>query len=160
MLSLTILLSRPFLASLSHVAFRLVSAHSGSSHKGGRRAVMADVAKLAGVSQQTVSRVINGSGDVRAATRERVRHAVEMLDYRPNSAARALATGRSRTLGVVRVDTALYGPSSTLFGIERAAHAAGYHVSVASQRWLDLDSTLRAVERLRTQGIEGILVIG
>ncbi len=121
---------------------------------------MADVAKLAGVSHRTVSRVVNGSTDVRAETRERVLAAMTMLDYRPNSAARALATGRSQALGVVRVDTALYGPSSTLFGIERAAHAAGYHVSVASQRWLDLDSTLRAVERLRTQGVDGILVIG
>ena len=121
---------------------------------------MADVAKLAGVSHQTVSRVVNGSTDVRAATRERVLAAMTMLDYRPNSMARALATGRSHALGVVRVDTALHGPSSTLFGIERAAHAAGYHVHVASQRWLDLDSTLRAVERLRSQGVDGILVIG
>lgn len=121
---------------------------------------MADVAKLAGVSQQTVSRVVNGSADVHPATRERVRSAMQMLDYRPNPAARALATGRSRTVGVVRVDTALHGPSSTLYGIERAAHAAGYHVSVASQRWLDLDSTLHAVERLRSQGVDGILVVG
>jgi DNA-binding LacI/PurR family transcriptional regulator len=121
---------------------------------------MADVAKLAGVSHQTVSRVVNGSTDVRASTRERVEAAMTMLDYRPNSMARALATGRSHALGVVRVDTALYGPSSTLFGIERAAHAAGYHVHVASQRWLDLDSTERAVERLRSQGVDGILVIG
>jgi DNA-binding LacI/PurR family transcriptional regulator len=121
---------------------------------------MADVAKLAGVSHQTVSRVVNGSADVRAETRERVLAAMTLLDYRPNSMARALATGRSQALGVVRVDTALHGPSSTLFGIERAAHAAGYHVHVASQRWLDLDSTLRAVERLRSQGVDGILVIG
>src|SRR4051794_25959671 len=121
---------------------------------------MADVAKLAGVSHQTVSRVVNGSADVRADTRQRVLAAMTMLDYRPNSAARALASGRSHTLGVVRVDTALHGPSSTLFGIERAAHAAGYNVSVASQRWLDVESTRRAVERLRSQGVDGLLVIG
>src|SRR4051794_9759598 len=120
---------------------------------------MADVAKLAGVSLQTVSRVVNGRADVSALTRERVEAAMAMLDYRPNSAARALASGRTSTLGVVRVDTALHGPSSTLFGIERAAHAAGYHVSVASQRWLDLDSTLDAVTRLRVQGVDGIIVI-
>src|SRR3954452_13401644 len=120
---------------------------------------MADVAKLAGVSQQTVSRVVNGSADVRATTRERVLAAMTMLDYRPNSAARALATGRSQTLGVVRVDTALHGPACTLFGIERAAHAAGYHVAVASQSWLDVDSTPAAVERLRDQGVDGSLVV-
>jgi DNA-binding LacI/PurR family transcriptional regulator len=121
---------------------------------------MADVAKLAGVSLQTVSRVVNGRAEVSAATRERVAAAMAMLDYRPNSAARALASGRTSTLGVVRVDTALHGPSCTLWGIERAAHASGYHVSVASQRWLDLDSVMEAVERLRRQGVDGIVVVG
>ncbi len=57
---------------------------------------MTDVAKLAGVSHQTVSRVINGSPQVRPATRERVLAAMAELDYRPNSAARALVTGRSQ----------------------------------------------------------------
>src|SRR6185312_6230697 len=89
-----------------------------------RPAVMADVAKLAGVSHQTVSRVINSSLQVRPETRERVLAAMRKLDYRPNSVARALATGRSRTLGVVSFDTTLYGPASTLFAIHRAAHEA------------------------------------
>src|SRR3954470_5435066 len=86
-----------------------------------RPAVMADVAHLAGVSHQTVSRVING-GVVAAETRQRVLAAIRMLDYRPNSAARTLASGRSRTIGVVSFNTVLYGPASTLLGIERAAH--------------------------------------
>ena len=90
-----------------------------------RAAVMADVAKLAGVSHQTVSRVINGSDHVRDETRDRVVAAMRMLDYRPNSVARALATGRSKTVGVVTFDTTLYGPASTLFGLERAAHESG-----------------------------------
>ena len=60
-------------------------------------AVMYDVARLAGVSHQTVSRVINGSEHVRAETRDRVLAAMRQLDYRPNSQARALVTGRSRT---------------------------------------------------------------
>jgi DNA-binding LacI/PurR family transcriptional regulator len=71
---------------------------------------MADVAKLAGVSLQTVSRVINDHPHVRAATRERVQEAMRKLEYRPNPLARALVTGRSRTLGVVSFDTPLYGP--------------------------------------------------
>ena len=75
-----------------------------------RAAVMADVAKLAGVSHQTVSRVINGSSHVRPETRQRVEAAMRHLDYRPSSVARALVTGRSRTLGVVSFDTTLYGP--------------------------------------------------
>ena len=124
-----------------------------------RPAVMADVAKLAGVSNQTVSRVINASDHVRDETRTRVLEAMRMLDYRPNSVARALATGRSKTVGVVTFDTTLYGPASTLFGLERAAHALGYFVSVASLRALDRTALLEAVTRLRSQGVEGILVI-
>jgi DNA-binding LacI/PurR family transcriptional regulator len=124
-----------------------------------RMPVMADVAKLAGVSHQTVSRVINGSAHVRPETRRRVMEAMGALDYRPNPAARALVTGRSGTLGVVGFDTTLYGPASTLFAIEQAAHAAGYFITVVSMAVLDRDSLLAAVDRLRLQGVDGILVI-
>jgi DNA-binding LacI/PurR family transcriptional regulator len=124
-----------------------------------RAPVMADVARVAGVSHQTVSRVLNDSVHVRAETRERVLRAMRELDYRPNPVARALVTGRSRTLGVVSFDTTLYGPASTLFGIERAAHEEGYFVSIISVRSLDRESVLSAVERLRAQGVDGILII-
>src|SRR4051812_14822929 len=124
-----------------------------------RSAVMADVARLAGVSHQTVSRVINDSVHVRSETRERVLAAMRELDYRPNSMARALVTGRSRTLGVVSFDTTLYGPASTLFAIEQAAHSAGYFITIVSMLVLDRASVLGAVERLRVQGVDGILVI-
>jgi DNA-binding LacI/PurR family transcriptional regulator len=96
---------------------------------------------------------------VRAATRQRVEDAMRKLEYRPNPVARALVTGRSRTLGVVSFDTTLFGPASTLFGIERAAHDADYFVSIVSLRSLDRSSVMSAVERLRAQGVDGILVI-
>jgi DNA-binding LacI/PurR family transcriptional regulator len=124
-----------------------------------RRAVMADVGRLAGVSHQTVSRVINGSTHVRPETRERVLKAMVELGYRPNPVARALVTGRSRTLGVVSFDTTLYGPASTLVGIERAAHEAGYFIIVASLKALDRPSVADAIERLRRHGVDGILAI-
>jgi len=124
-----------------------------------RAPVMSDVGRLAGVSHQTVSRVINGSPHVRPETRKRVLAAMEELGYRPNSVARALVTGRSQTLGVVSFDTTLYGPASTLFGIERAAHEAGYFIIVASLKALNRSSVTDAVERLRRQGVDGILVI-
>jgi DNA-binding LacI/PurR family transcriptional regulator len=124
-----------------------------------RAVVMADVAKLAGVSLQTVSRVINDSPHVREETRERVQDAMRKLEYRPNPVARALVTGRSRTLGVVSFDTTLYGPASTLFGIERAAHEADYFVSIVSLRSLTSAAVVSAVERLRDQGVDGILVV-
>src|SRR5436305_529388 len=124
-----------------------------------RVAVMSDVGRLAGVSHQTVSRVINGSPQVRPETRRRVIMAMRELDYRPNSTARALVTGRSRMVGVVSFDTTLYGPASTLFGIERAAHESGYFVIVASLEALDRGSVVDAVERLRLHGVAGILMI-
>ena len=85
-----------------------------------RPPVMADVARLAGVSHQTVSRVLNDHPNVRPQTRDNVLAAIAELGYRPNAAARTLVTRRTRTLGVVSFDTTLYGPASMLYGIERA----------------------------------------
>lgn len=124
-----------------------------------RAPVMSDVAKLAGVSHQTVSRVLNGSDRVRPATRERVLEAMRALDYRPNMVARALSTGRSRTLGVVTWGTSLYGPASTLTGFEQAAHDEGYFVSIVSLESLEPAAMRRAIERLRLTGVDGVLVI-
>jgi DNA-binding LacI/PurR family transcriptional regulator len=137
----------------------LIDDGDGQARPRSRAPVMSDVGRLAGVSHQTVSRVINGSPHVRPETRDRVMAAMEELGYRPNPVARALVTGRSKMLGVVSFDTTLYGPASTLFGIERAAHEAGYFIIVASLEALDRSSVIDAVERLRRQGVEGILVI-
>ncbi len=120
---------------------------------------MADVAQLAGVSHQTVSRVLHDSPHVRGDTRERVLAAIRQLDYRPNTVAQALVTGRSKTLGVVSFDTTLYGPASTLLGIEQAAHDAGYAVSISSLRSLNRGTVLAAIHRLRDQGVDGVAVI-
>ncbi len=120
---------------------------------------MMDVAKLAGVSHQTVSRVINNHPSVRTETRERVVRAMRDLDYQPNSAARALVTRRSQTLGLVSIDSTLFGPASMLYGIEQAARDAGYFVSIVSVRTPDRPSVLEAVNRLREQAVEGIIAI-
>jgi DNA-binding LacI/PurR family transcriptional regulator len=149
---------------------RCVNANNGSGsgtrangRAGGRdrarSAVMSDVAALAGVSHQTVSRVLNGSASVREETRARVLEAMRKLDYRPNLSARALVTGRSRTLGVVTFDTALYGPASTLVGVERAAHAEGWFVSVVSLDSLERSAVAPVIERLRALPAAGILII-
>jgi DNA-binding LacI/PurR family transcriptional regulator len=122
------------------------------------RPVMADVARLAGVSHQTVSRVLNNHPNVSPATREEVLAAIRALGYRPNAAARTLATGRTHSLGVISFDTTLYGPASMLYGIERAAHPA-YSVSIASLPALDRQSMLEAIGRFLDQGVEGIIVI-
>jgi DNA-binding LacI/PurR family transcriptional regulator len=119
---------------------------------------MGDVARLAGVSQQTVSRVVNAHGYVGGQTRERVRAAMRELNFRPNPAAQALASGRSRTLGVLSIDTAAFGPASVLLGLERAAHAHGYFVSVARLESFDRQSVVAALEQLQRQSVEGILL--
>jgi DNA-binding LacI/PurR family transcriptional regulator len=121
--------------------------------------VMVDVAALAGVSYQTVSRVINDQPGVRATTRERVLAAMRELGYRPSTVARSLASGRTRTIGVVAIGSALYGPATTLRGVETAIRDAGYSVSTESLSRFDRTSALTSVERMTTAGVEGIVAI-
>ncbi|NBE94551.1 LacI family DNA-binding transcriptional regulator [Nonomuraea sp. KC401] len=118
-----------------------------------------DVAVLAGVSAMTVSRVLNDPDRVRAETRARVLAAVRELDYRPNQAARQLVTGRSGVLGVVSIDTTLYGPATTLYYIEQAARNAGYNVSIASLSSLNRRSMEDGVQRLRAQAVDGVIIV-
>jgi DNA-binding LacI/PurR family transcriptional regulator len=119
---------------------------------------MVDVARLAGVSHQTVSRVLNGHPNVSPETKAGVLAAIRDLGYRPNAAARTLVTGRTNSLGVISFDSTLYGPSSMLYGLERAAHPA-YSVAIASLPAFDRHSLHEAVERFLGQAVEGIIVI-
>ena len=127
--------------------------------KGFRNPAMTDVAKLAGVSHQTVSRVLNGHPNVKEQTRLRVRAAIAELGYRPNKAARALVTGRSQLIGIVALNSTLYGPSSLLAAFEQCAGEAGFAVSVGSVGRLDRESITGAVERHLDQRVAGLVVI-
>ena len=124
-----------------------------------REPAMVDVARLAGVSHQTVSRVLNNHPNVRVETARRVRAAIAELGYRPNRAARALVTGRSQLLGVVALNTTLYGPASLLTAFEQAAGSAGFAVSVGSVPSLDRQSISAVVERHLDQRVAGIVAI-
>lgn len=124
-----------------------------------RPPVMTDVARLAQVSEQTVSRVLNQPQDVLPATLERVLTAIDALGYRRNSAARALVTGRSLTIGIVSYDATLYGPASTIDSIEKAARDAGYFVSIAAIHDLGQRSLGQAVDRLLSQAVDGVMVV-
>jgi len=123
--------------------------------QGERRPSIADVATVA----QTVSRVLNDNPSVGELTRARVLAAIDQLGYRPNIAARALASGRSKTLGVVAMDTSLYGPVSTLYGFQLAAQQYGYFVSVVAVHSIDRQSVRDAVRWLTSQSVEGLAVI-
>jgi DNA-binding LacI/PurR family transcriptional regulator len=120
---------------------------------------MREVAALAGVSHQTVSRVINGHPSIRPATRDRVLAVIEEVKYRPNSAARALTTRRSNRIGVVVDSAIMFGPNATLRAVEESARDAGYSVSsvtVAEDRSLSARS---AVDHLLSQGIDALCII-
>ncbi|MFD7371439.1 LacI family DNA-binding transcriptional regulator [Streptomyces mirabilis] len=125
----------------------------------GARPVMDDVARLAGVSKQTVSRVLNDSPAVRPETREAVVTAMRTLGYRPSRSARSLASGRTRMLGVISFDAARYGPASILTAINSAAQEAGYLVSSIALDTADRDTLVRAVHTLSAEGADGLLAI-
>ncbi|HEX9998885.1 MAG TPA: LacI family DNA-binding transcriptional regulator [Actinoplanes sp.] len=120
---------------------------------------MMDVARLAGVSHQTVSRVLNEHKNVSEPTRLKVRAAIAELGYRPDRAARALVTGTSKVIGVVAQNSSLYGPASMLTAFEEAAQATGFAVNVGSVRNLDERSITDAVERHLDQRVAGLVVI-
>lgn len=118
-----------------------------------------DVAKLAGVSHQTVSRVINSHPSVREETRRRVQEAIDELGYRRNVAARTLVTRRSNTIGVITSVSPFWGPSSTLIGVERAARDAGFYLTVAGLRSIEPAGVKEVLGHFIDQGVEGIVVI-
>jgi len=118
---------------------------------------MADVAGLAGVSGQTVSRVVNDSPRVDPATRAKVESAMARLGYRPHRAARALRTGRTQTIGLVASTLATIGNSRMLQAVADAAAARGYAVVIVT---LGGGSEVAAAfERLRDQGVDGAIVL-
>lgn len=125
----------------------------------GRVPVMYDVARRAGVSHQTVSRVINHHPNVRPETRRKVEEAIAELGYRPNAAARTLVTSRARTVGVVAAHTTLFGPASILLAVEQAARARGYSVNVASLAELTTEAVNDAFDYLEHLRVAGIVVI-
>lgn len=118
-----------------------------------------DVARLAGVSAQTVSRVMSGLDNVRPDTARRVHSAVEQLGYRVHAAAASLASGRTRILGVIVVSTDRYSSAALGVGIEQAAAANGYTVTTAAVAdHASSDAFLDAFDRLERQGAEGIVL--
>lgn len=121
--------------------------------------VMADVARLAGVSHQTVSRVINGSASIRPATKARVEQAITELGYRPNTAARALVTRRSGIIGIICSNSALYGPSSIQRSVQEAARAAGYYSSLVPLTEVTVEELADALDHLTRQSVEAIVMI-
>ncbi|PKH40732.1 DNA-binding transcriptional regulator, LacI/PurR family [Nocardioides alpinus] len=119
---------------------------------------MAQVAERAGVSHQTVSRVLNDASLVKEETRIRVLAAIEELGYRRNFAARLLATNRSRRIGMVTAHLALHGPSMIALAVQEAGQAQGYDVSLVGLPEFSFEALQNAVDRLSDQAVEAIVV--
>ena len=116
-----------------------------------------DVARAAGVSTQTVSRVINERSNVAPATRAHVRAVIEELGYAPNIIAKSLSSGRSNTLGVIGFGLEYYGSTSVLRGIEQKAHETGYSILLSLLDDYEMSHVERIVRGLLSRQVEGII---
>jgi DNA-binding LacI/PurR family transcriptional regulator len=124
----------------------------------GKIATLHEVAARAGVSHQTVSRVVNDSPRVAEQTRARVLRAVEELDYKPNKAARNLVSKRSTLIGVITFATHFYGPAHILTSIDQAARNFGYKILLASLLNPSPERIDAAARELIAHGVEGMIV--
>ncbi|MGW1667349.1 LacI family DNA-binding transcriptional regulator [Streptomyces sp. NPDC002324] len=120
---------------------------------------MGDVARLAGVSSQTVSRVSNGFAGVNEDTRRQVLTAMRELGYRPNSAARALRRGEFRTLGVITFSLSTLGNIRTLDAIATSAAREGYAVTLLPVAVPTQDEVNGAFSRLGELAVDAVIVI-
>ncbi len=125
-----------------------------------RAASIRDVARLAGVSHQTVSRVLNGHPSLRDVTRSRVLAAMDELKFRPSRAARILSMRRSETIGVLAAAVGShYGPASSVSAVEDAARERGFYATVAHLASVAPSAVSAAVEDLLSQEVEGIVIV-
>ncbi|HEX9017913.1 MAG TPA: LacI family DNA-binding transcriptional regulator [Anaerolineaceae bacterium] len=122
-----------------------------------KRVTIRDVARAAGVSTQTVSRVLNERTDVSAQTRARILAIIAELGYSPNALARSLIQGHSRTLGVVAYGLSYYGPSRVLTGIEHRANALGYSVMLSLLHDPETNDGQELFFNLRSRQVDGII---
>jgi DNA-binding LacI/PurR family transcriptional regulator len=125
-----------------------------------RPASIRDVARLAGVSHQTVSRVLNGHPSIRDVTKSRVLAAMDQLQFRPSRAARMLSMRRSQTIGILAAAVGShYGPASSVSAVEDAARDRGYYATVAHLASVAPSAITAAIEELLSQEVEGIVIV-
>jgi DNA-binding LacI/PurR family transcriptional regulator len=124
----------------------------------GRRPVMMDIARIAGVSQKTVSRVVNNSPNVSDEVRARVLAVIESVGFRPNSAARALVNQKSKVIGIVTLGSALYGAAAQVIGVERSARLAGYSTLLVSTNDGTVDQIESAIQQVLDREVDGVIL--
>jgi LacI family transcriptional regulator len=121
------------------------------------RTTIKEVASEAGVSAQTVSRVINDKPDVSPQTRKRVKQVIQDLGYQPSAIARSLIRQRSNTLGVVTAGLKLVGPSRTLSGVTSAAEDAGYTLLLKELPHFRANNIKPIFQALKSHQVAGII---
>ena len=122
-----------------------------------KRATIKQVARAAGVSTQTVSRVINDRPDVSPETRGRIQQVIVDLDYQPSALARSLIQQRSYTLGIVTAGLKFIGPSRTLNGIANKAEELGYALLLEEMLQFDTDAIKPLLQDLLARHVDGIV---
>jgi len=120
---------------------------------------MVDVARLAGVSQQTVSRVVRGATNVSPEIQERVETAISQLRYRRNPAAAALASNRTMTIGVVSFELSVLGPTVALYGISEEARQYGYSTRLVTLGSLERGAIRSAFDSVGSDAVDGVIVL-
>ena len=128
------------------------------SRRGRGAITIEDVAKAAGVSAMTVSRVINHGKNVRESTRAAVLEAVEQLNYSPNTAARSLAAGQAMHIGLLYANPSASYLSQFLIGGLHAARSAGVHLVIESCESEDADEQAEVTRRFATSDVEGVIL--
>lgn len=119
---------------------------------------MSDVAHRAGVSIKTVSRVVNGQGEISEATRQRVLAVIQELGYRPNKIARALVTNRTDAVGLILGDITNPFFSEVAQGGLDTARARGYNVFLCNVDNIDIQQELGALQSLADHAVDGIVI--
>ena len=122
-----------------------------------RQVTITQVAKEAGVSIQTVSRVINNRQEITPATRQHVQEVIRRLGYQPNAIARSLIQRRSHTLGVVTSGLEYYGPSHILVGVEQGANQEGLSILLNLLHEPETENIGKIVNGLISRQVEGII---
>src|SRR5919199_784049 len=128
------------------------------SRRGRGAVTIEDVARAAGVSAMTVSRVVNGGRNVRQSTREAVLEAVAKLNYSPNTAARSLAAGEATHIGLLYANPSAAYLSQFLIGALHAARSAGVHLVIESCESEDADEQAEVTRRFATSDVEGVIL--
>lgn len=122
-----------------------------------KRVTIKQIAREAGVSTQTVSRVLNQRADVASETRRRVQAIIDRHDYHPSQLARSLIRGRTNTIGIVASDLHHYGPSHTLTGIAEQAHALGYALYLSLIQDSHETTVDTIIQNMLAQHVDGVI---